>query len=409
MSRRQLTKNAQVSLGDDDTGCEILHIDMDAFYASVELRERPALRGKPAVVGALGGRGVVLSATYEARALGIHSAMPMSRARRLCPNLIVLEPHHEKYAEVSHSVMNLFETFTPLVEPISLDEAFLDVSGAKRLHGRPVQIAAKLREQVAKEHQITCSVGIAPNKFIAKLASRVAKPDGVVLVPSDQVIDFLHPQPVSALWGVGEKTEALLRELGLHTVADVANTPKVTLERALGSALGEHLLSLARGEDERAVVPNEPEKSIGAEETFDHDIDDTEQIVAELLRQAERVAVRLRAQSLVGRTVSIKVRFSDFRTITRAQTLDHPTDVAREIYLVAKELFLRLKLERVRVRLVGVRMTGLTSEGGATKQMVLGEPEHGWREAEQAADRASDRFGQEIGDGVVIPARLLRH
>jgi DNA polymerase-4 len=382
---------------------------MDAFYASVELRERPALRGKPAVVGALGGRGVVLSATYEARALGIHSAMPMSRAKRLCPNLIVLEPHHEKYAEVSHSVMNLFETFTPLVEPISLDEAFLDVAGARRLYGRPVQIASKLREQVAKEHQITCSVGIAPNKFIAKLASRVAKPDGVVLVPAQQVIEFLHPQPVSALWGVGEKTEALLRELGLHTVADVANTPKVTLERALGSALGEHLLSLARGEDERAVVPDEPEKSIGAEETFDRDLDDSEEIVAELLRQAERVAVRLRAQGLVGRTVAIKVRFSDFRTITRARTLNHPTDVAREIYLVAKELFLRLKLERVRVRLVGVRMTGLSSEGGATKQMTLGEPEHGWREAEQAADRASDRFGGEIGDGVVIPARLLRH
>jgi DNA polymerase-4 len=382
---------------------------MDAFYASVELRERPALRGKPAVVGALGGRGVVLSATYEARALGIHSAMPMSRAKRLCPNLIVLEPHHEKYAEVSHSVMNLFETFTPLVEPISLDEAFLDVAGARRLYGRPVQIASKLREQVAKEHQITCSVGIAPNKFIAKLASRVAKPDGVVLVPAQQVIEFLHPQPVSALWGVGEKTEALLRELGLHTVADVANTPKVTLERALGSALGEHLLSLARGEDERAVVPDEPEKSIGAEETFDRDLDVSEEIVAELLRQAERVAVRLRAQGLVGRTVAIKVRFSDFRTITRARTLNHPTDVAREIYLVAKELFLRLKLERVRVRLVGVRITGLSSEGGATKQMTLGEPEHGWREAEQAADRASDRFGGEIGDGVVIPARLLRH
>jgi DNA polymerase-4 len=382
---------------------------MDAFYASVELCERPALRGKPAVVGALGGRGVVLSATYEARALGIHSAMPMSRAKRLCPNLIVLEPHHEKYAEVSHSVMNLFETFTPLVEPISLDEAFLDVAGARRLYGRPVQIASKLREQVAKEHQITCSVGIAPNKFIAKLASRVAKPDGVVLVPAQQVIEFLHPQPVSALWGVGEKTEALLRELGLHTVADVANTPKVTLERALGSALGEHLLSLARGEDERAVVPDEPEKSIGAEETFDRDLDVSEEIVAELLRQAERVAVRLRAQGLVGRTVAIKVRFSDFRTITRARTLNHPTDVAREIYLVAKELFLRLKLERVRVRLVGVRITGLSSEGGATKQMTLGEPEHGWREAEQAADRASDRFGGEIGDGVVIPARLLRH
>lgn len=408
MSRRQLTKNAQVSLGDDDAGCDILHIDMDAFYASVELRERPALRGKPAVVGALGGRGVVLSATYEARALGIHSAMPMARARRLCSNLIVLEPHHEKYAEVSRSVMNLFETFTPLVEPLSLDEAFLDVSGARRLHGRPTHIATKLREQVAKEHQITCSVGIAPNKFVAKLASRVAKPDGMVLVPTNQVIDFLHPQPVSALWGVGEKTENMLRELGLHTVGDVANTPALTLERALGGAVGNHLVSLAWGEDDRAVVPDESDKSIGAEETFQTDIDDSQQIIAELLRQSERVAIRLRSSHLAARTISIKVRFSDFRTITRSRTVGDPTDVSREIYLIARELFLALKLERVRVRLVGVRATGLTAQAEASRQLALGEPEKGWREAEQAADRASDRFGDEIGDEVVVPARLLR-
>jgi len=403
MSRRQLSRSAKVELGDDDTGCDILHIDMDAFYASVELRERPALRGKPAVVGALGGRGVVLSATYEARALGIHSAMPMSRARRLCPNLIVLEPHHEKYAQVSGEVMTLFESYTPLVEPISLDEAFLDVARARRLLGPPAKIGATLRAQVAKQHQITCSVGVAPNKFLAKLASRAAKPDGLVVVPRDRVIDFLHPQPVSALWGVGEKTETLLTELGLHTVGDVANTSSVTLERALGSAMGQHLHALAWGEDDREVIADEAEKSIGAEETFDHDIDDAEVIVRELLRQSERVAVRLRKQGLVGRTISIKVRFADFRTITRSRTIADPTDVAREIYLLARGLYLALGLERVRVRLVGVRATGLAEQAGASRQLAFGEPDRGWREAEQAADQAARRFG---GDAVV-PARLL--
>lgn len=403
MSRRQLSRSAKVELGDDDTGCDILHIDMDAFYASVELRERPALRGKPAVVGALGGRGVVLSATYEARALGIHSAMPMSRARRLCPNLIVLEPHHEKYSQVSREVMTLFESFTPLVEPVSLDEAFLDVARARRLLGSPAKIGVALRAQVADRHQITCSVGVAPNKFLAKLASRVAKPDGLVIVPKKRVIDFLHPQPVSALWGVGEKTETLLRELGLHTVGDVANTTLITLERALGSAMGHHLQALAWGKDDRAVVADEAEKSIGAEETFNRDIDDTEVIVRELLRQSERVATRLRKQGLVGRTISIKVRFADFRTITRSRTIADPTDVAREIYLIARELYLALGLDRVRVRLVGVRATGLAEQAGASRQLALGEPERGWREAEQAADRAASRFGGEA----VVPARLL--
>lgn len=403
MSRRQLSRGANVDLSDDDTGCDILHIDMDAFYASVELRERPALRGKPAVVGALGGRGVVLSATYEARALGVHSAMPMSRARRLCPNLIILEPHHEKYAQVSREVMTLFESFTPLVEPISLDEAFLDVSRARRLLGPPAKIGEELRARVAQQHQITCSVGVAPNKFLAKLASRAAKPNGLVIVPQDQVIDFLHPQPINALWGVGEKTEGLLRELGLSTVGDVANTSLTTLERALGSAMGQHLQALAWGKDDREVVADAAEKSIGAEETFDFDIDDPEVIVRELLRQSERVAVRLRHQGLVGRTISIKVRFADFRTITRSRTIADPTDVAREIYLVARELFMGLGLERVRVRLVGVRATGLTEQAGVSHQLALGEPERGWREAEQAADQAARRFGGEA----VMPARLL--
>ncbi len=319
----------------DDRGCTVLHVDMDAFYASVSLRSRPELHGLPVIVGGSGSRGVVLSATYEARAFGVHSAMPMMRARRLCPQAVVVKPDHEAYAEVSHGVMEVFRSVTPLVEPISLDEAFLDVRGAARRLGGARAVGEWVRATVEDEQGITCSVGVATTKFVAKLASARCKPDGLLVVPPGEVVPFLHPLPVGALWGVGEKTETVLRGLGLHQVGDIANTPLSTLQRALGPGAGAHLHALAWGRDERRVTPLEPDKSIGAEETFAVDIDDPEIIHRELLRLSERTAARLRAKGQVGRTVSIKVRFADFTTITRARTLKEATDVGRTVYETA--------------------------------------------------------------------------
>ncbi|MSO26834.1 MAG: DNA polymerase IV [Candidatus Nanopelagicales bacterium] len=386
----------------DDTGCTILHIDMDAFFALVELRTRPELRGKPVIVGG-GSRGVVLSATYEARALGVHSAMPMSRARRLAPQAVVIAPDHRRYAEVSRNVLALFNSITPLVEPLSLDEAFLDISGTIRRLGSPITIAELIRSRVVDEQGITCSVGIATTKFVAKIASARCKPDGVLVVPADQVLAFLHPLSVSVLWGVGERTEEQLTRLGLYTVGDIANTPITTLRRALGQATGSHLHTLAWGIDPRGVTPDEPEKSISAEETFSHDIDDPELIYAKLLHLADEVGTRVRIAGYVSRTIAIKVRFSDFTTVSRSRTLTSPTDVTQELYETARALYDSLGLERVRVRLVGVRAEGLRAADGAAQQLVLGAPDHGRREAEVAVDALRVRFGADA----VLPGRLV--
>ncbi|GAA0324118.1 DNA polymerase IV [Kineococcus aurantiacus] len=389
-------------LGDDDTGCTVLHVDMDAFYASVELLRRPDLVGTPVVVGG-GERGVVLSATYEARRFGVHAAMPMSRARRLCPTATVLAPHHEDYARVSAGVMEVFRSVTPVVEPLSLDEAFLDVSGAVRRLGSPARIGQVLRDRVADEQGITCSVGVASTKFVAKLASGAAKPDGLLVVPHARTVPFLHSLPVGALWGVGERTEEALARLGLRTVADVAHTPVATLVRGLGEATGRHLHALAWGRDERRVVAVVPERSIGSEETFSRDVDDPRLVHRELLRLAERTAARARARGVAGRTVVLKVRFADFTTITRSRTLRERTDVTREIHATARDLFDALGLDRARLRLVGVRLEGLAESATSPRQLVLGERTHGWREADSAVDRAGARFGA----GSVRPATLL--
>ncbi|MGD9955839.1 MAG: DNA polymerase IV [Candidatus Nanopelagicales bacterium] len=387
----------------EDDGCSILHVDMDAFYASCELRSRPELRGLPVIVGGEGSRGVVTAATYEARRFGIHSAMPMSRAKRLCPQLVVLPPDFELYTSVSAGVMAVFRDITPLVEPLSLDEAFLDVSGSIRRLGPPAVIAEQIRARVHDEQGITCTVGVASTKFVAKLASTQAKPDGLLVVPADRVVAFLHPLPVGALWGVGEKTEEQLTRLGLRTVGDIAHTPVDTLVRALGPAAGQHLAALAWGRDPRAVEVPEGEKSIGNEETFPRDVDDPEVIRRELLRLSEKVASRMRRAGVAGRTVSIKVRFADFSTITRSRTLRSPTDVGREVYATARDLYDALGLQRARLRLVGVRVEGLVEAEDAPRQLLLDEPEVGWREAEQAVDRAEARFGR----GSVRPARLV--
>ncbi|MCU1601885.1 MAG: polymerase [Frankiales bacterium] len=403
MSRRNNPAGPPTGPPGDDTGCTVLHVDMDAFYASVELRDRPELKGKPVIVGGGGSRSVVLSATYEARAFGVTSAMPMARARRLCPQGIVINPKHGRYTEVSATVMDVFRSVTPLVEPLSLDEAFLDVAGAARRMGGPRLIGEWIRATVEDEQGITCSVGVAPTKFLAKLASAHCKPDGLLVVPATDVVGFLHPLPVGALWGVGEKTEEVLLRLGLKTVGDLAATPVATLQRALGPAMGSHLSALAWGRDERVVTPHEPEKSIGNEETFPVDVDNPEVVRRELLRLSERTAARLRAAGQVGRTVSIKVRFADFTTITRSKTLRESTDVGRVVYETALGLYDALGLERARLRLVGVRVEQLVDADRAPRQLLLGEKDTGWREAEQAVDRAARRFGA----GAVRPAALV--
>jgi DNA polymerase-4 len=379
----------------------ILHVDMDAFYASVAERDDPSLRGKAVVVGA-GARGVVLSANYAARKYGIRAAMPVGRAKRMAPHAVFVTPDHQRYSEVSAKVMEIFDSFTPLVEPISLDEAFLDVTGARKLLGTGREIAVEIRRQVEASEGITCSVGIAPSKFIAKLASGHCKPNGILEIPADRILNFLHPLPVNAIWGVGPKTAETLERLGLRTVADIANLPRATLIRALGQASGASLYELAWGRDYRDVTPNEPDKSISAAETFAQDIDDPEEILQEFLRLTEKAAARLRENGFYAKTISIKVRFADFSTISRSKTLPLPIDSTHDIYEIAKTLYLALNLDRARLRLVGISLDNLSE--AAPEQLLLGAREKGWREADTAIDRAKLRFG----GGSVRPGRLIR-
>lgn len=386
----------------DDTGCHILHVDMDAFFASVEVRSRPELRGQPVVVGGIGPRGVVSSASYEARRYGVRSAMPTARARALCPQAVYLPPDFTAYSAASRAVMRIFRDVTPLVEPLSLDEAFLDVAGARRLFGAPTEIARLIRRRVAEEQELTCSVGVASSKFVAKLGSTRAKPDGLLVVPAARVLEFLHPLPVAALWGVGERSAEALRRLGLRTVGDLAEASPGLLRRAVGEASAGHLHELAWGRDPRRVSPEHVEKSIGAEVTFDTDVTDPAEIRRALLALAEKAGARLRAAGQVGRTVSLKVRLADFRTVSRSRTLGVPTDTAREMFDTAWALWTALAPGEP-VRLVGVRMEGLAAAEETPQQLTLGAPERGWREAEAAADAAAARFGR----SVIGPASLL--
>jgi DNA polymerase IV len=382
----------------------VLHVDMDAFYASVSLLDHPELRGLPVVVGG-GWRSVVLSATYEARAFGVRSGMPMATARRLCPQAVVVRPDHDRYARVSEAVMAIFAEVTPRLEPVSMEEAFLDVSAAGRQWGDPAVIGQWIRDTVADEQQITCSVGGAPTKAVAKMASRAAKPDGMRLVGRAEVVPFLHPMPVGALWGVGEATEGELHRLGLRTVGQLAHVPVATLRRAFGEHGAARLHALAWGTDgaDDPVQPARVERSVGSSQTFAHDVDDPDVIRRQLLQLAERTASRMRHAGVLGRTVVLTVRFSDFTTITRSRTVAVPTDVTREVHATACALYDALGLQRARIRLLGVRVEGITSAGETLVQGRLDEPEHGWREAERAMDRAAARFGQDA----VRPASLL--
>jgi DNA polymerase-4 len=404
----------------DDTGCTILHVDMDAFYCSVEVRCRPELRGKPVIVGGAGPRGVVSSASYEARRFGVRSAMPGGQAQRLCPQGIFLPPDFAAYTAASRAVMAIFHEVTPLVEPLSLDEAFLDVAGAGRLLGRPGEIAALIRRRVRDEQGLVCSVGVAPTKFMAKLGSTRAKPDGLVIIPAARVLAYLHPLPVAAIWGVGDRTAEVLHRLGLRTVGDVAAAPVGMLRAAVGDAAATHLHELSWARDPRRVVPEQVEKSIGAETTFDVDVADLSVIRRTLLALANKVAGRLRQAGQAGRTVSVKIRLADFRTLSRSRTVAVPTDVSREIFEIAWALFDATRSVRqgwpdatlsdqpsqsvARIRLLGVRVESLVHADGAPRQLTLGERDHGWRDADRAVDAAAARFGS----GAVRPASLLR-
>ena len=379
----------------------ILHVDMDAFYASVEERDDPKLKGKAVVVG-VGKRGVVSAANYEARKFGIRAAMPIYKAKALAPHAVFIAPNMARYAEVSEQVMAIFRDVTPHVEPISLDEAFLDVTGARRLLGSGIEIADQIRKRVEKDLGITCSVGIAHNKFIAKIASGHCKPNGVLQVDPEKMLDFLHPLAANEIWGVGPKTNELLEKMGLFTIADIANTPRSTLIRVLGQASGASLYELAWGRDYRDVITEHSEKSISASQTFDVDLYQPEEILKEFLRLTERSADRMRAKGLAANTISIKVRFADFKTISRSKTLDLPTTGTQEIFEVAKSLYLGLELDRVLVRLVGVSLDSLV-ENDDVKQMVLGERTSSW----QQADRAIDRVKAKFGSGSLRPARLV--
>ncbi|MFE4836156.1 DNA polymerase IV [Arthrobacter sp. NPDC056691] len=380
----------------------IMHVDMDAFFVSVELRGRPDLRGRPVIVGFPAERSVVLSASYEARKFGVKSAMPMAVARRLCPQATIIEPRHKLYYEVSGQLMAIFGSITELVEPLSVDEAFLDVGGAIRRLGPPLEIGQLIRRRVASELGITASVGIAASKFVAKIASTRCKPDGLLLIRPEQTVPYLHSLPVNALWGVGGKTAEVLARMGIRTVADVAATPVSSLKKVLG-ATGEHVHRLSWGIDGRAVTPVRVEKSIGAEETFAADTADDALLHRELLRLSHRTAERLRASGLVARTVALKLRYADFSTVTRSRTVHTPLDSAQLIYAVAIQLLESLGSRPLTVRLVGVRAEQLEAAAQTSLQLSLDRRDDNWRAAEQALDKVAEKFGSKS----VLPARLL--
>jgi DNA polymerase-4 len=373
---------------------------MDAFYASVEVLKDPALRGKPVAVGGAGPRGVVMSASYEARRFGIASAMPAARARRLSPQVVFVPPDFAAYKAYSTRLREVLLSFTPIVEPISLDEAFLDVGGATSLFGEPAELAGRVRAKVREEMDLICSVGVAPNKFLAKMASAAAKPDGVLVVPSDGTLDFLHPLPVGKLWGVGERTGEILGRLGVRTVGELAVVPARVLERTLGEASARHLLALASGHDDRTVIPYEAPKSVSHEETFDRDLDAEEDLLRELLRLSFRVAGRLRSEGFLARTITLKARLASFATLTRSRTIGDATDSGHEIYRVAAELLRAIPGGRRRIRLLGVAATGLVSSG--EEQLALVRAGR-WEDAERALDVIEKRFGRDAA----MPASLI--
>jgi DNA polymerase IV len=383
----------------------ILHVDMDAFYASVEQHDDATLSGRPVAVGSATGRGVVAAASYEARVFGVRSAMPMVRARRLCPDLVVVAPRFDRYREVSDQLMGILRDVTPQVEPLSLDEAFLDVNGALRLFGDPTRIGASIRQRVRDELGLPCSVGIGPTKSVAKLLSGLAKPDGLLHWPVEEVEARLRPLPVHLLWGAGPRTTERLLEHGLATVGDVADVDVRLLQRIVGEATGRQLHALAHGDDPRPVETVHEARSISAETTFEDDVDDPVVLERRLQRIGTEVTRRLRSQGLAARTVTVKIRFADHRDLSRSHTLPRATDRTHELVGAAQLLLRAMRLERRRVRLIGLRLSGLGRPGPVTQLALLDDdgqatddegriPGERWDALDRAADAIVARYGR---------------
>lgn len=386
-----------------DTALTILHVDMDAFYASVEQRDAPELRGKPVIVGGVGNRGVVCAASYEARPFGVHSAMPIATARRLCPHAVFLPVRIKHYAMVGRQIREILRSFTPLVEPLSLDEAFLDVHGCEGLFGPAAAIARRIKDRIKAETGLTASVGVAPNKFLAKLASDLRKSDGLVIVPADGVADFLAPLPVGRIWGVGAKAEKRLHALGIRTVGQLAAFPEQVLADHFG-AMGRHVWQLAHGQDDRAVVPDREAKSISTETTFAQDIGDREALRAWLLDLTDHLASRLRRADLRARTIEVKMRSSDFRTRHRARALEQATNRTDAIWQAAAAIFDRgLTDDILPARLLGVGASRLTREAVAQGDLF----DAGQRQRQEALDQTIDSIRGQFGGAAIQRGSLL--
>jgi DNA polymerase-4 len=405
---------------------DVLHVDMDAFYASVEMLDNPSLAGLPLIVGGEGPRGVVASCSYEARAYGVRSAMPSVRARRLCPQAVFVAGRHGRYSEVSGELHRIFEDFTPLVEPVALDEAYLDVSGSHLLFGESTAIAAAIRDRVAADLRLSCSVGVGRTKLVAKLASRAAKPSaspagvvagrGVFVVMGEEEVAFLHRLPASAIPGVGQRTAERLTRYGVSTIGDLAKVGEDSLKRLLGSAHGSQLHALAWGRDERAVVPDRPLKSVGHEETFAFDDRDMQSLQRQAVRMSDSVASRMRGAGVVARTVTIKVRFADFKTITRSRTLPVSTSSGLVVARVASALLDEVPVGRG-VRLLGVSVSGLVARAaGGAEQLSFdsfgsvrgsGDERGGGDETRENVDDAVDAVRRRFGADALAPASLV--
>ncbi len=386
-------------------GRRIIHLDMDAFYAAVEQRDNPAYRGKPVIVGGSPtARGVVSTCSYEARKYGVRSAMPLREAGRRCPHGIFLPVRMRRYEEVSEQIMAILHDYTPLVEPISLDEAFLDVTGSEKLFGPAEQIAREIVERIERELELGASVGIAHNKFLAKLASDLKKPRGFVVVNPDEVESFLAPLPVDRIWGVGPSTKKVLMDLGLKTIGDLQKYPLELLQQRLGEATGRALHELAFGRDDRPVVPERECKSIGHEVTFSEDTSDWDFIERTLLELCEKVARRLRKMGMKGKIITLKLRDAGFTTVTRRMTLTSATDLAEIIYPHALQLARRVKWKGKRLRLVGISLSGLAPKETEQIQLFTEEREEDLHRLHRAVDRIKDRFGEKA----VTRARFLK-
>lgn len=383
-----------------------MHVDMDAFFASVALRHRPELWDVPVIVGGAH-RSVVLAANYPARRLGISSGMPAMRARRMVPELVTVPPDYDSFSTVSAGIFAIFDSVTAKVERGSIEEAFLDITGSTRRLGSPREIGEYIRAAVADEQQITCSVGIAPTRFVAKVASRQAKPDGLVEITPEGVADFLHPLKVEDLWGIGRSTAETLHGLGIYQVADLARMPRSVLQHTFGPRFGAQLADLAWGRDARRVTLGAREHSTGASETFGVDTSDPVIIERELLRMADRVARRMRASGHLARTVSITIRYSDFSTINRSAVLPTPSDVGGELHAVAVRLFAPLAKRRRKIRKVGVRGEQMVRADRTYRQPKLTDPEQGWRELEFAMDAATEKFGKSSVQRLALVRRPL--